>query len=128
VLEFVIRSIRWSDAASPTVPVVTVQLTGLEVGARYKLQLLFGEGCCPNRAFDIYLNGVLIVDELNPGGLQGGSNVAEMAAFAAEEFTAESAVLDIVLDGRSVTTPDFTDHNAILSGVTLRPRRLGHRR
>lgn len=118
VLEFVIRSIRWSDAAS-AVPTVTVQLTGLEVGARYKLQLLFGEGCCPNRAFDIYLNGVLIADEFNPGGLQGGSNVAELAAYVAEEFMAESPVLDIVLDGRTVTTPEFTDHNAILSGLTL---------
>lgn len=119
VLEYVIRSIRWSNAADPAIPVVTVQLTGIEVGARYKLQLLFGEGCCPNRAFDVYLNGVVIATEVNPGGLQGGSNVDYQGAYLSEEFTATMATLDVVLDGRTVTNPDFTDRNAILSGLTL---------
>ncbi len=118
VMELVIRSIRWSDAASAT-PVVTVQLAGIEVGARYKLQLLFGEGCCINRGFDVYLNGALVADEVAPGALQGGSNVPESAVVVTEEFMADSPVLEIVLDGRSVSTAELTDHNAILSGVTL---------
>ncbi|MHC1768865.1 MAG: binary toxin-like calcium binding domain-containing protein [Verrucomicrobiia bacterium] len=119
VLETMIHSIRWSDAANPEVPAITVSLTGIEVGARYKLQLLFGEGCCPQRGFDVFLNGQLIVDEFNPGGLQGGSNTPELAAYVSEEFQADTAVVEIVLNGRSVTTPEFTDHNAILNGLTL---------
>ncbi|MBM3846927.1 MAG: hypothetical protein FJ405_11670 [Verrucomicrobia bacterium] len=40
-LETVMRSIRWSNAAEPANPVVRVQLSNLEVGVEYKLQLLF---------------------------------------------------------------------------------------
>src|SRR5436309_3221520 len=61
-LELATSSIRWSDANNAANPQVIVTLENLEVGAQYKLQLMFGEQCC-NRGFDVVLNSSLIVKD-----------------------------------------------------------------
>src|SRR4030095_6934064 len=58
-------SIRWSDANSAENPQVVLTLENLEVGAEYKVQLMFGEQCC-NRGFDVYFDDVLAVKDFNP--------------------------------------------------------------
>src|SRR6266496_3562949 len=64
-------SIRWSAAADAATPQVVLTLQNIEVGAQYKLQLMFGEQCC-NRGFDVFVNDGLIVKDFNPGDAQGG--------------------------------------------------------
>lgn len=114
-LEFVMQSIRW--AAAPNT--VNVDLAGLTVGKPYKLQLLFLEQCCANRAFDVEIEGVMRVDEFNPAAIQGGPGSVTKAGAVVYGFIATDDTLNIVLNGNGVTTPEFGDHNAILSAVTL---------
>lgn len=117
-LEKVLISIRhmWSSG-SPFRP-LRVTLQGLEPGADYKLQLLFREQCC-NRAFDVFVGGTLIMDDFNPGLAQGGTDQNTLAGAAlTHEFTATATSLEISLDGTDVSA-DFSDHNPILSGLTL---------
>lgn len=126
VLEGVMQSIRWSDAVNADQPTVDVDLDGLVVGKRYKLQLLFTESCCPGRAFDVSVEGRLLVHEFNPAGVQGvATGRAKNGAVITHEFTAQDTTANIVLDGRGVTTPQFTDHNATLSGATLEELNTG---
>ena len=113
-LEFVMQSIRWS--AAPNVP--TIDLDGLTKGKVYKLQLLFAEQCC-SRGFDVEVEGVLRADEFNPGVVMGGINNPRAGAVVTVTFVATDTQLNIVLNGNGTTTPAFTDHNAIVSGVTL---------
>jgi hypothetical protein len=49
-------SIRWTSLPG----ILTVNLTGLQAGRSYQLQLLFIESCC-DRVFDVNLNGTTIV-------------------------------------------------------------------
>ena len=114
-LEFVMQSIRWS--AAPVT--VNVDISGLTVGKPYKLQLLFAEQCCANRAFDVEIEGVLRVDEFNPSVAQGGAGNTAQGGAVVYGFIATDDTLNIVLNGNGVTTPAFTDHNATLNGVTL---------
>jgi hypothetical protein len=115
-LELATRNIRWSDANAE---IKTVQLTldRLQVGASYKLQLLFGEACC-NRGFDVLIDGQLIVKDFNPGEQQGGINIGNQIALITHTLTASTASIQIVLDGTQAS-PDYTDHNAILNAITL---------
>ncbi len=114
-LELVMQSMRWTPAPST----LNVELDGLTVGQVYKLQLLFAEGCCIGRAFDIELNGVLKVDEFNPSGVQGGPTITSRAGVVTIGFVASDEILNIVLNGNGVTTPAFNDHNPFLNGLTL---------
>ncbi|MCC7375093.1 MAG: cadherin-like beta sandwich domain-containing protein [Verrucomicrobiales bacterium] len=120
VIEKVLQSIRWSAAAEILQPSVDVGLVGLVVGKVYKLQLLFSESCCADRAFDVKVAGQWIAREFNPAALQGGASpTPSKGVVITHEFTAASTTLDISLDGRGVVSPQFLDHNATLSGVTL---------
>lgn len=114
VLEVIMQSIRWSAAPAS----VNVTLANLTPGKRYKLQLLFYEQCC-SRGFDVNVEGVTIVDEFAPFVVQGGIGNLGQGAVVAQEFTATDDTLTIELVGATITTPAFTDHNAILNGVTL---------
>ena len=111
-LELVMQSIRWSASPNP----VTIDLAGIEVGGEYKLQLFATESCC-NRGYDIFVEGALVVDDLNPGLLQGGPNGSPVSGVVATyHFIAPDDTLNIVLNG---ATAPYPDHNAILSGFTL---------
>src|SRR5690606_16361665 len=86
---------------------------GLEVGERYKLQLLFGEACC-DRGFDIFVNGELEADEFSP---RHYNMLAPNAGVSGTyTFTAESSTLNIVLSGNDAA---FADQNPILQAFTV---------
>lgn len=116
-LEKVMRSIRhmWP----PPLPPMKVTLAGLETGAQYKLQMLFTEACC-QRAFDFFIDGELVLDEFAPVTVQGGIEMqTTTGVVVTHEFTAKTNRIEVVLDGSTVTTADYTDHNPTLCGFTL---------
>lgn len=112
-LEQATRSIRWSAAPNA----VTVTLEQIQVGASYKLQLLFGEQCC-NRGFDVFIDGGLIVKDYNPGDQQGGIGLGYQGAVITHTLTATSLSIQIVLNGADASL-DFADRNAIINALTL---------
>ena len=110
-------SIRWSAAASPTVPDVNLTLENLEVGAQYQVQMIFGEECC-NRGFDVFLDGNLLVKDFNPGIIQGGIGIHKQAALITRTHFAKDTKLTLRLDGRTAD-PSLGDRNAIFNAVTV---------
>lgn len=110
-------SIRWSDANSATQPEVVLSLDNLEVGAQYKIQMIFGEQCC-NRGFDIFVNGNLTVDDFNPGVTHGGIANGKQTALVTHLLFARETKVTLRFDGRTAP-PAFGDHNAILNALTL---------
>lgn len=117
-LELALDSIRWSNFNHPTTPSVTLTLDNLTAGARYKMQLLFVEACCAGRAFDVYIDGPLRVNDFNPSVYQGGT-ARNRGAVITHTFTARSTKAVIVLDGRGLTFPGYNDRNSIINGATL---------
>jgi CSLREA domain-containing protein len=119
VLENVYKSIRWANSAdaNPALRKITVDLSGLTVGRRYKLQLLFGEACC-NRNFDISVEGSLVADDFKPALAQGSLSLTKTGSAFVHEFVANDTTLNIVLDATNVADPSL-DRNPILNGVTL---------
>jgi len=115
-LEIATSNIRWS-AAGGSPQTVDLTLNNVTVGAKYKLQLMFGEQCC-NRGFDVYVNGGLIVKDFNPGVQQGGINVGNAEALITHTFTLTNSTIEVVLDG-STASADYSDHNAIFNGLTV---------
>ena len=113
-LKKVMDSIRWEPSGA-----VLVDLTGIVPGARYKLQLLFGEGCCATRGEDVIVEGTTVVHNFITGPAQGGAGNGRRGSVVTYEFTAPDDVLNISCDGPAADDPSITDHNAILSGVTL---------
>lgn len=133
VVAAAVHSIRWANAGTSK-PQVKVNLDNLVPGTRYKVQLLFAEGCCSGRAFDVFVRSQepageydpfdptidhLLIHQINPASIQGGAGNRTAGAVLSYEFTAHDTLLRLVLDGRGVTNPLFTDHNATLNGVTL---------
>lgn len=117
-LEAIFRDIRWSDVTSVT-PDVNVTLANLVPGRQYKLQLLFGEQCCPQRTFDVSVEGILLADDFNMGVVQGVAPMNISGAAVVHTFTAGDDTLNILLAGSGVAPNDLLDRNAILSGFTL---------
>jgi hypothetical protein len=116
----VFQSIRWAnrDNPDPNLQTVKVDLIDLTVGQQYKLQLMFGEGCCTGRAYDVSVNGTNIAHEFNPSIAQGGIIPPRATGSAiVHTFVATQTTLHIELDGTNTLTG--IDGNAILSGVTL---------
>ncbi|MBW4509721.1 MAG: PEP-CTERM sorting domain-containing protein [Scytonematopsis contorta HA4267-MV1] len=126
-LEKVMQSIRWTD--SPVDPEskdikrtirnenLEVDLKNLQVGRKYKGQLLFAESCC-DRGFDIFAEGTKLVDDLYARRIQGivdYSAKVHKGAFVSFEFTAEDDTLNILLGDKA---PVY-DNNPILNGLTL---------
>ena len=120
-LEAVFRDIRWSDvgSADPALQDVKVDLANLIPGRQYKLQLLFGEQCCPTRTFDISVEGNLIADDFNITNAQGPTPMTIAGAAVVYSFTAGDNTLNILLAGAGVAPVPGVDRNATLSGVTL---------
>ena len=109
-LEFLMRSIRWSDA--PTSMDVNLQV---QAGTPYRLQLLFDEQCC-DRGFDIRVEGQLLVDNFNVQLTQGGAEINDQGALFSYDIVAPDSELNISLGGYNVLAPD---NNPILNAVTL---------
>jgi hypothetical protein len=113
-LEIAMRSIRHVGSPSPG----TVTLKNLKPGGAYKVQMMFLEQCC-TRGFDVFVNGVQIVNEFAPYVIHGGVNNQRSGAVIAYSFITSSDTLVLTVNGAGTTTPAYTDHNAILSAVTL---------
>lgn len=123
ILEEMMSSISWSDAAA-AVSTVQLTFTNLQVGAAYKLQLLFAEQQWP-RGFDVHINGAPVADDFCPAFYQGGGFPLVLpcpdtrGVVLTHSLIARGTDVRVVLDGKTTTTPEFTDHNAILNGATL---------
>ena len=115
VLDKVMQGIRWSAAPARW----KVELSGLIPGSTYKLQLLFYEQCCSGRGFNVVVDGNIIASNFFPNVVQGGVNNTSAGAVIAAEFTTQRDKVVILGDGPGADSPDITDHNAILDGVTL---------
>ncbi|MGE3311017.1 MAG: hypothetical protein AB7O66_13695 [Limisphaerales bacterium] len=117
----VMNSITWSDAAS-AIPRVTTELANLTPGSTYKLQLLFAEQAWP-RGFDVYIDDMLVMDDFSPAFYQGGgfplAYPDDRGVVVTHDFVARASTLRFILDGTTTTTPEFTDHNAIINASTL---------
>ena len=50
-----------------------------------------------NRGFDVYVEGLKIVDDFNPGIVQGGVGSIDHAAVVTHEFVAPDATLNVTL-------------------------------
>lgn len=128
----VLDSLRWANDGqnADSSSRIDLLISGLRVGMDYKIQLLFQERCCL-RGFDINVGGQPIVQSFSPLREQGGVSAAGQGhgagAFIAYEFVATGSTLEVSLIGEQASSA-FTDHNAILSGVTLqqRPTRPPH--
>ena len=121
ILENIFKDIRWADLlnANPAMQNVKVDLENLTPGKQYKLQLLFGEQCCPLRTFDVSVEGTLVADDFNISNTQGPTPMSSAGAAVVYSFTAADSTLNIVLDGAGVVPFTNYDPNATLSGVTL---------
>lgn len=121
VLADVMSSISWSDAAA-AVSDVTVVYTNLVAGSAYKMQLLFAEQAWP-RGFDVYVDDQLVADDFSPAFYQGAgfpiTYPDNRGVVLTHEFVARTNYVTFILDGKGTTTPEFTDHNAIINGSTL---------
>ena len=110
-LDGILHSIRWqaTNSNTPGHDGVHVRLGGLTEGLAYKLQLLISENCCPDRGFDVTVNGVQIVDDFNT--INTGTNQAIIHYFTAtgSDMTAHLSAIGTAA----------RDRNAILNGLTL---------
>lgn len=113
-LQQIMQSIRWSQ--EPDVLDLTIE--GLTPGTEYKLQLLFYEACCPNRAYAIWIDGKEVFAEYPPAVRQGPYGT-RTGSVVIHHFTATASTLNVLLDGNLIETPGFTDHNPILNAFTL---------
>ncbi len=117
-LEKATSSIKYSDAGNPEPQIVTVTLDSVQVGAQYKLQLMFGEQCC-NRSFDVLVDGAVIVKDFNPGVQQGGVAVGNQEALITHTFKATGPSIVVVLNGPTASDESGSDNNPIFNALTL---------
>jgi hypothetical protein len=118
-LEIALASIRWSsgiDGISPDD--VTVSLSDLVEGGTYKLQLIFAEACCPNRGFDVFVDGAQIANDFRPG-VEQNEPLVNTGAVIIHEFTASSSTVNILLNTLSIADLGISDFNPILNALTL---------
>ena len=109
-------SIRWSQAGS-AIPELVLTLENLQVGAQYKVQMMFGEQCC-NRGFDVLFDDVLVVKDFSPGVVHEGIGNGIQEALITHSYTAKKSTLVMRFDGTDASS-DYSDHNAILNAVTV---------
>lgn len=104
-LESVMRGIRYD-----TTGVIDINLLDLEVGETYQLQLLFDEGCC-DRGADIFVEGLMIADDVASGLLGDG-----MGTIVTYNFEATDDVLSIQLNTFDTI---FADKFPLIQALTL---------
>ena len=106
-------SIRWDLGAEAPSYILQIPLEG---GAGvYDLDLYFGECCCPQRHFSIFVQGEMrVMDVSNPIGLPGLVEIPGV-------FVLDDGVLEIELVACSdPDCPGGTDPNPILSASEIR--------
>lgn len=109
-LAAVMTTIRYS-APAPS----NVNLAGLTPGTRYKVQMLFNEGCC-SRGFDIFAEGNKIVNRFDMVATQGGIGLSNVGSVVSHTFVAGDNTLNLVL---AQSNPAFGDNNPLFDAVTL---------
>ena len=89
-------------------------------GTQYRLQLLFSEGCCNNRHFDVNVESGLLTQEIQGTAVGGAvwTNSSTQGYALSLDYTAGDSLLNIALSRR---TPGDTNYH--ISGFTL--ERLG---
>lgn len=107
----VMNTVIWSYANGGVSMGMT--LDGLTIGNSYKVQLLFGEACC-SRGFDIYQDGVSLVEDFSPSALMGISNPPQ-SAYMSHTFTAAGTSVVFAFGGSAPQA----DNNPILNAATL---------
>jgi len=110
-LETVMSSIMWSSGLNPGA--INAAVT---TGTQYRLQLLFSEGCCNNRHFDVDVEAGLLTQEIQ-GTAIGGSvwqNSSTQGYALSLDFTASDSLLNIALSRHA---PGDTNYH--ISGFTL---------
>lgn len=116
-LENVMLSDRYGNPANP----VILELARLVPGHPYKLQLLFAEDWTPHRGFDVFVDGQVIADDFNLGGVQGGVSTRDRAVVLTHEFIAATSTVVIRFDGSRVA--GFSNRDPLLCGFTLEAQR-----
>jgi autotransporter-associated beta strand protein len=122
-LEDVMESIRWTASTNENGDYdgkVGVELTGLNSGYIYKLQLLVRENCCLNRGYDVtFKNGssdvVTIKEDFSTVNNTSPSPV-DYSQVISHSFESSGTSVIITLDG---LVTSFGDKNPILNALTL---------
>lgn len=110
-LEQVMRRIIWSNGLNPGEFEFNV-----EIGTEYRLQLLFSEGCCSNRHFNVEVENSLLEEEVIGTSLGGSiwqSSFTQGYAITLD-FTATDTTLDV-----DMSRSNSGDTNYHISGLTL---------
>jgi len=117
-LGIIMQSIRWNGAPDP----VTVDISGLNPGATYEIQLLTNEGADRNRHWDIAVEDELVVDNYTSEGREAINVWTPNNSFAyVGEFEAPAdGILNIImLHQFGGIEPRGTDNNPILQGIIV---------
>ena len=119
-LAAVMQDIRWNGNPNP----VTVDIAGLDVGARYNVKLLFNEGANRDRWWDIAIEGVDLVDNFSSEG--GDANFwtpSNGFAYSYDVNGPADGTLNIVMRanifGNDRSLAPGADGNPILQGVLV---------
>jgi hypothetical protein len=109
-LESIMKSIIWSSGLNPGMFDL-----GITSGTNYRLQLLFSEGCCNNRHYDVAAEGLILAEVLGTsvGGTDWISSPTQGYAIT-YDFTSTDSILDIDLIRHN---PGDTNYH--ISGLTL---------
>lgn len=113
----IMRDIRWEAAPNP----LTVDISGLDPGQDYEIQLLFNEGADRNRHWDIAVEDRLVVDNITSEGLTSQVWTSTNSAYYKAVFTApEDGELNIVMRQHFGGRPQSgSDNNPILQGLIV---------
>ena len=117
-LGIIMQSIRWNPAPGP----VTVDISGLNPGATYEIQLLSNEGGDRNRHWDIAVEDELVVDNYTSEGRESIGIWTPNNSFAyVGEFEAPAdGILNILMQQHiGGLDPRGADNNPILQGVIV---------
>ncbi|YCM45244.1 hypothetical protein V2O64_04305 [Verrucomicrobiaceae bacterium 227] len=118
-LEMIMQSIRWSPAPEP----VSIDISGLNPGASYQIQLLTNEGNITNtRQWDIAVEGELVVDNYTSSGRESVDVWTPNNGFAyVAEFEAPAdGILNILMQQHfGGIEPRGRDGNPILQGIIV---------
>ncbi|HIE64653.1 MAG TPA: hypothetical protein EYQ01_02335, partial [Nitrospira sp.] len=115
-LSEVMRDIRWSAAPSP----VTIDITGLNAGSIYNVQLLFNEGADRNRGWDIAVNDELVVDNITSEGGDGFWSPENSFVYSGNFSATDDGTLVIIMQNQLGGEPPVAaDNNPILQGIVL---------
>jgi hypothetical protein len=108
----VMNSAIWNQASGGLS--MSMTLGGLVVGNIYKVQLLFGEGCC-GRGFDIWQDDAELVDNFSAAAV-AGINKPSTSAVVSTTFMATATSVRFRFGGLARV---YGDNNPILSAATL---------